>query len=36
MTTDKMNLSDFVEDSPDADVLRKMVDPCDRPFLPSG
>ncbi len=32
MTTDMMNLRDLVEKTPDADLLRKMVDPCGRRF----
>lgn len=32
MTTDMMNLRDLVEKTPDADLLREMVDPCGRRF----
>ena len=32
MTNDMMNLRDLVEKTPDADLLREMVDPCGRRF----
>ena len=35
MTTDMMNLRDLVEKSPDADLLREMVDPCGRRWPPN-
>ena len=35
MTTDMMNLRDLVGKTPDADLLREMVDPCGRRLPPN-
>lgn len=36
MTDDMMNLRALVEKTPDADLLREMVDPWGRRLPPSG